>query len=67
MDLAIKGSHTYKRDNPLLIMCSNQPLKSHIEIKVPFNEPLQKIYYETLSSRIHEIEVTKPLFSNFNS
>lgn len=68
MSLPMKGSHAYKNDNPLIIMTSNQPLKAHIHHKFKFlDKTLQETALKTLKVRIHEIEISKALFTDFNS
>lgn len=65
MSLPVKGSHSYKEDNPLIIMTSNQPLEQHIFNKYKQSHKiLRDTAYKTLSTRIHEIEIKKPLFDN---
>lgn len=63
----MKGSHSYKEDNPLIIMTSNQPLCEHIFNKYKTHQKiLRETAFKTLSTRIHEIELKNPLFIDFN-
>ena len=58
--LPVKGDLTHKWDNPLVIMLSNKPLREHLRY---MKSKLDKeLYSKTLSVRVKEIEITKPLF-----
>ena len=68
MDLAIKGGHSFKRDNPLIIMCSNQSLVNHIHDKWPGEAYTDKqaLAFKTLGARIFEVRIERPFFQNYN-
>jgi len=56
MTLPVKGSHSYKRDNPLVILTSNFSLELHTQRKVR-DSILRKIELNAFLARIHEIEL----------
>lgn len=60
MRLPVKGSHAYKKDNPLVVLTSNFSLQTHVWRKVR-NKTLRVIELEALEARIHEIEVDERL------
>lgn len=60
MRLPVKGSHAYKKDNPLIFLTSNFSLQTHIWRKVR-NKSLRVIELGAFNARIHEIEVKEPL------
>lgn len=66
MNLPVKGTHAFKKDNPLIILTSNQPLIEHIAHKYPGKNPERLFTYKTLLARIHEIEIKEPFFQNFH-
>lgn len=66
MRLPVKGSHAYKRDNPLLILTSNFSLETHVKRKVR-DTFLRNIELKAFRERIHEIELKYPLINcDFN-
>ena len=56
MTLPVKGSHSYKKDNPLVILTSNFPLSTHVKRKV-CDKTLRPIELNSFQVRIHEIEL----------
>jgi len=66
MRLPMKGSHTYKEDNPLIILTSNQPLSQHCGDKWFNNESKRDLFVSTLGVRVKEIEIPSNLFCNFH-
>jgi len=67
MRLPVKGSHAYKRDNPLLILTSNFSLETHVKRKVR-DTFLRSIELKAFHERIHEIELKYSLINcDFNS
>lgn len=62
MTLPVKGSHSYKRDNPLVILTSNFSLEAHTQRKVS-NKQQRKIELNAFQARIHEIELKYPIIN----
>lgn len=66
MTLPVKGSHSYKKDNPLVVLTSNFSLEAHVKRKIN-DRVLRKIEYEAFKARIHEIELTESIINcDFN-
>lgn len=64
MYLPMKGSHTIKKGNSLILMTSNMSIQGHCHHKW-FNQPQNNhLYTNTFATRIHDIELKKPLFTN---
>ena len=62
MTLPVKGSHSYKRDNPLVVLTSNFSLETHVQRKVR-DRSLRFIELNSFKARIHEIELKYPIFN----
>lgn len=62
MTLPVKGSHSYKSDNPLIILTSNFSLETHVRRKVRDIE-LRDIELGAFRARIHEIELKHPIIN----
>lgn len=56
VSLNVKGGRTEKFDNPLIIMCSNIPLKKQINLKFKNDVEMFETYIKTMEVRITEIE-----------
>ena len=66
MTLPVKGSHAYKKDNPLVVLTSNFSLETHIRKKVS-DKSLRPIELNAFQVRIHEIELQHSIINcNFN-
>lgn len=66
MTLPVKGSHAYKKDNPLVILTSNFSLESHIIRKIR-NKSLRDVELKAFRERIHEIKLEYSLINcDFN-
>ena len=66
MRLPVKGSHAYKKDNPLLILTSNFSLEEHVKRKVR-DLSFRSIELNAFRERIYEIEFVHPIINcDFN-
>jgi hypothetical protein len=61
MRLPVKGAHTLKKDNPLVILTSNYSLEEHIQRKISTIQQ-QKIELMSFQARIKEIQLTSAIF-----
>ena len=66
MRLPMKGSHTLKQDNPLIILTSNKSMWDHCRGKWHRQEEEAVLFSRTFQARVHDIRLTKPLFTNFS-
>ena len=62
MTLPVKGTHSYKKDNPLVILTSNFSLEKQVQRKIR-DKFLSKIELEAFKARIHEIELTESIIN----
>lgn len=62
MTLPVKGSHSYKKDNPLVFLTSNFSLETHVTRKTR-DRILRKVELEAFKARIHEIELTESIIN----
>ena len=62
MTLPVKGSHSYKEDNPLVVLTSNFSLETHVKRKVR-DRSLRLVELNSFRARIHEIELKYPIIN----
>ena len=65
MRLPMKGSHTMKMDNPLIIMTSNKSMAEHCQGKWYRDESEAVLFTKTFKARVHDLQLFAPLFTDF--
>lgn len=62
----MKGSHTIKQDNPLIVMTSNKSMAEHCQGKWYRQQEEAVLFTRTFQARVHDFQLTSPIFSDFS-